>query len=179
MFQHHHANPHIWHWDQWHIFTSIDWHWSALGLDRGSPVFLKGYTTIIPHDRLNFDSILDYQLSNWTNLVTISPNQQPIPNINCYSFIWAALREKVHNVLSRCHTRPSFFWYDTDFLDNFWKKFFGSFLLIIYLCICFFVTRPSFFWYDNDSGHQGPFRVTPLIYYLILHFQIHTISDQY
>ena len=22
--------------------------------------------------------------------------------------------------------------------------------------------RPSFFWYDNNSGHKGPFRVTPL-----------------
>ncbi len=31
------------------------------------------------------------------------------------------LRDKVPNSLSRCHTRPSFFffWYDTDFLDFF------------------------------------------------------------
>ncbi len=39
--------------------------------------------------------------------------------------LWAAVCKKVPNVLSRCHTkrrmdgyiptRPSFFWYDTDF----------------------------------------------------------------
>ena len=40
--------------------------------------------------------------------------------------VWVALGEKVPNVLSRCHTKrrmgAPFFWYDTDFLDYFWKK---------------------------------------------------------
>ncbi len=29
---------------------------------------------------------------------------------------WAVTHEKVPYGLSRCHTRPSFFWYDTDYL---------------------------------------------------------------
>ncbi len=49
--------------------------------------------------------------------------------------IWAALREKVPNVLSRRHTKrrtrrvgpgPPFFWYDTDFLEFFEKKIGGG-----------------------------------------------------
>ncbi len=42
-----------------------------------------------------------------------------------WDYIWAALCQKVPNVLSRCHTKrrmgPSFSWYDTDFLDFFLK----------------------------------------------------------
>ena len=78
---------------------------------------------------------------------------------------WAALHEKVLNVLSRFNTKrsmechesgnPSFFWYDTDYLN-----FFVNFFFLIF----FFFSSPvrPFFWYDNDSGHYGPFRVTQL-----------------
>ena len=43
---------------------------------------------------------------------------------------WTALREKVPNVLSLCHTKrmmgPPFFWYDTDFPKCFSKKIIKS-----------------------------------------------------
>ena len=71
---------------------------------------------------------------------------------------WVALREKVPNVLSRCHTKRV--WYDTDFSKK--KKNQKNFF--------FFSNkskksvsyqkkgglgpvRPSFFWYDNDSEY--------------------------
>ncbi len=57
-----------------------------------------------------------------------------------YWHTWAALRGKVPNVLNRCHTkrtRPSFFWYDTDFLGFFFKfvsfeKFCTPVLLLVW-----------------------------------------------
>ncbi len=48
--------------------------------------------------------------------------------------VWAALREKVRNRLSRCHAkrRTPFFWYDTDFLDFFLKIIFGFFFFFFF-----------------------------------------------
>ncbi len=72
---------------------------------------------------------------------------------------WASLCKKVPNVQSRCHTkrtRPSFFWYDTNFLDFFFLIFFVEifeFKKKNFQVGVIRVTRPSFFWYDNDSGH--------------------------
>ena len=92
------------------------------------------------------------------------------------STIWVVLREKVPNVLSRCHTkrrtgaaRP-FFCYDTDFLDFFenfsffFVQIFGFYFIFYFLFIFFYSVsyqkkggrgqaRPFFFWYDSDSGH--------------------------
>ncbi len=70
-----------------------------------------------------FSSVLDKQrlwllLLSWLRFYQWS-------GIACLH-IWAASREKVPNVLSRCHTkrrtRPPFFWYDTDFSTNKKKK---------------------------------------------------------
>ena len=61
--------------------------------------------------------------------------------------IWAALRKKVPNVLSRCHTST--------------KRRTGArgrARLSFGMTPTFF--NPSFFWCDNDSGHSGPFAVT-------------------
>ncbi len=55
--------------------------------------------------------------------------------------IWAALREKVPNVRVRGRvTRPSFFWYDTVFLDFFFcVKIFFYFLF--YFILFFFENK--------------------------------------
>ncbi len=78
----------------------------------------------------------------------------PIITVGCYNREacgannWAALREKVPNGLSRCHTK---LWYDTVL-----SKIPSVFNKIIY----FFVLV----W----QWHKGPFSVTPPIYGLIL-----------
>ncbi len=93
------------------------------------------------------------------------------------SNIWAALREKVPNVLSRCHTkkkdgragpRPPFFWYDTDFSKKYEKKIEKiekkkskkkMYSKKTKKSVSYRKkggcgpARLSFFWYDNDSEH--------------------------
>ncbi len=68
----------------------------------------------------------------------------------------------------RAGPRPSFSWYDTDFLDFFEKKnlifFLGGGKSVSYQKKG---PRPSFFWYDTDSGHKGPFCMAPPI---LLHY---------
>ena len=94
---------------------------------------------------------------------------------------WAASRKKVPIVLSRfhtkrrtgarCHARPSFGVTPTslDFCCCFFfgKKKLGGFFFFFENSVSYQKkgrrgpARPSFFWYDNDSGHWGPFHVTP------------------
>ena len=64
---------------------------------------------------------------------------------------WAALRKKVPNVLSHCHT---FFWYYTDFLDYFWKKNFWIFLFIYFF---FFEKSVP---YQKKGGRSPSFGMT-------------------
>ena len=67
--------------------------------------------------------------------------------------IWAALREKVPNVLGG-PARPSFFWYDNAFLEYFSEKKIGWKIFDFFF---FFENSVSYQKnggrYDNDSGH--------------------------
>ncbi len=57
----------------------------------------------------------------------------------------------------RAWSRPSFFWYDTDFLE------FDSADIIEYILekSVSYHMRPSFFWYDNDKDLK--------VYFLVAH----------
>ena len=85
---------------------------------------------------------------DWPPGLTPTPSHQ-IPYNN-----WVALRERVPNVLSCCHTKKGT---GADFLDFF---FFWNFFLFFSEKSLSYQKKagrghahPSFLWYDNDSDH--------------------------
>ncbi len=131
---------------------------------------------------------------SWTFMFYFKPESGFWSTLDPQTFIiWAALHEKVPNVLSRCHTKRRMHW--LKILVWHWlerkknkKKNFSKIFKkkqtkknkqkrtksknsVSYQKKDGWVTRPSF-WYDNNSSHKGPFCVTPPIYDIPSHVAI-------